>query len=118
MAKRIQWIDHNGVRILYNDYKGLSGDEYTETIRASEKCVLESGMNQVCVINDVTDSHMNTESTKAAKEWVKRCKERGINMTIALVGISGIKRVIAQAIKRDMYFAKSLDDAKKYLSAN
>ena len=37
-------------------------------------------------------------------------------MTIALVGITGIKRVLAQMLKRDMHFAKSMEDAKEWLA--
>jgi len=116
MSERVRWITHEGKRILYNDYQGLSGDEFVEVIRQSEQAVLNSGQTLVYVINNVADSYMNAESTAAAKAWVKNCKEKGIQMVLSLVGVTGIRRVIAQAIKRDMHFAKSLEDAKDWIA--
>jgi hypothetical protein len=116
VTERITWIVHEGKRILYNNYEGLGGDEFVGIIKQSEQEVLNSGQTVVYVINNVTDSYMNSESTRAAKDWVKNCNKKGITMVLALVGVSGIRRVIAQAIKRDMYFAKSLEDAKAWLA--
>jgi hypothetical protein len=115
MSDRIKWIEYRGKKILYNDYTGLRGDEFTRIIKQSEAEVLGSGMKTVYVINNVTDSFMNKESTAAAKQWVKNCEQKGVDMIIALVGVGGLRRIIAQAIKRDMYFAKSDEDAKEWL---
>lgn len=117
MSERIKWIDHKGKKILFNNYQGLKGDEYTQTIKESEKESLNSGMKTVYVLNDVTDSFMNDDSTAAAKQWVNVCKDKGITLVISLVGISGLKRIVAQAVKRDMHFAKSLEDAKDWLAS-
>ncbi len=35
-----------------------------------------------------------------------------------MVGVTGIKRVIAQAISKDVYFAKNMDDAKEYVTSH
>ena len=117
MSERVNWIEHKGKKILFNNYQGLKGDEYTQTIKESEKEFLKSGMKIVYVLNDVTDSFMNYDSTAAAKHWIDACKDQGITLTISLVGITGIKRIVAQAVKRDMHFAKSLEDAKAWLAS-
>ena len=117
MSDRVKWIEHKGKKILFSNYNGLKGDEYTQAIKEGEKETLNSGMKTVYVLNDVTDSFMNDDSTAAAKQWVDVCKNQGITLVISLVGISGLKRIVAQAVKRDMHFAKSLDDAKDWLAS-
>ena len=117
MSERVQWIDHKGKKILFNNYQGLKGDEYTQIIKESEKESINSGVKTVYVLNDVTDSFMNDDSTAAAKHWVEECKKQGITLVISLVGITGLKRIVAQAVKRDMHFAKSVEDAKDYLAS-
>ena len=62
MSERVKWIEHKGKKILFNDYQDLKGDEYTQTIKKSEKECLNSGMKTVYVINDVTNSFMNDET--------------------------------------------------------
>lgn len=117
MSERVKWIEHKGKKILFSNYQGLKGDEYTQTIKESEKETLNSGMKTIYVLNDVTDSYMNDDSTAAAKHWIDTCKDQGITLIITLVGITGIKRIVAQAVKRDMHFAKSLEDAKDWLAS-
>ncbi len=116
VKSRFQWIEYKGRKILLNDFKGLEGDDYVKAIKESEKESLSYGFKTVYMINDVTDSYMTPESTKAAKHWVNTFKEKELNLIIALVGIEGLRRVIAQAIRRDMYFAKNIEDAKEWLS--
>lgn len=115
MNDRIKWIEHNGIKILLNDYRGLRGPEFVQIIKESENIVLNSGQKNVYVINDVTDSTMNDDSTNAAKKWENICKEKGIDMKLALVGLTGIKKTLASLIKRNAYFASNLDDAKEWL---
>ncbi len=113
--ERIYWIKHNGLRILFNNYKDLRDQEYVDAIKTSEKMTFSIPTSKVYVINDVTGSFMNSDSTKAAKHWEKACIDNGKKMFLALVGVSGIKRVLANAIKKDIYFAKNIDDAKQWL---
>ena len=113
--ERIHWLKHNGLDILFNDYKALKNDKITEAIKESEKQALSVSSSKIYVINDVTGSFMNSESTAAAKHWEQACISNGKKMFLALVGVTGIKRVLANVIKKDIYFAKNIDDAKNWL---
>ncbi|MFH0921883.1 MAG: hypothetical protein V1913_16165 [Fibrobacterota bacterium] len=115
MEERIKWVEYKGINILLSDYKKLNGPDFVKTIQESEKMTLNSGNKIVYAINDITDSVMGNESTAAAKHWEANCKEKGIDLKLALVGIAGIKKVLASLIKRNAYFASSLDDAKEWL---
>ncbi|OGS34011.1 MAG: hypothetical protein A2293_02620 [Elusimicrobia bacterium RIFOXYB2_FULL_49_7] len=115
MENRISWITHQGTKILMNDYKGLREPDFTKAIQESERQCLNSGLKTIHAINDITDSVMGNESTEAAKHWETACKEKGVELKLALVGISGIKKILASLIKRNAYFANNIDDAKEWL---
>ena len=117
MSEHVQWIDYNGMNILFCNYNSLTGEEYTKAIAEQEKQVLDSGKERVFVLLDVTDSHMSHESTQRAKDLEANIKAKGIDQVMALVVFSGIQRVIGRAIKRDIHFSKDLDDAKEWLES-
>lgn len=113
MSERVKWIEHEGIQILFNDYTKFRSSDFIQYINESMKETLNSGRKIVYAINDVTDSYMDTESTNAAKTWVDKCKENGIELKIVLIGVTGLKKVIANAIMGGMYFATGMEDAKK-----
>jgi hypothetical protein len=115
MSEKVKWIKYKGARILFCDYRGLTGEEYINAIGEQEKKVLNSGKERVLVLLDVTNSHMSRKSTQRAKEIEARIKAAGITQVLALTGFSGVQRVIGQAIKRDIHFTKSLEEAKEWL---
>ncbi|MFC1501962.1 hypothetical protein ACFL6A_00950 [bacterium] len=115
MSEHVKWIDYKSISILFCNYNGLTGEEYTKAIEEQEKQVLDSGKERVYVLLDVTNSHMSQESTQRAKDLEENIKTKGITQVMALVGFSGIQRVIGRAIKRDIHFSKDLEDAKEWL---
>jgi hypothetical protein len=115
MSERIKWIKVKEEDILFCDYRGLKWEGYVNAIAEQEKEVLNCGKERVLVLLDTTDSHMSKESTQRAKELEAKIEKAGITQTMAIVGISGVHRIIGQAIKRDIHFAKSIAEAKAWL---
>jgi hypothetical protein len=115
MSGRIEWIKYKEADILFCDYRGLTGEAYITGITEQEKEVLNCGKERVLVLLDTTDSHMSKDSTQRAKVLEGKIKKEGITQTMAIVGFSGLHRIIGKAIKRDIHFAKSLEEAKEWL---
>ena len=118
MSVRVKWINHRGKKILYGDFSGMIGDDYAECIEQIEKEIIESGEQEVYVITDLTGSYMNPKTTSAVKNWIKHCKDHGIKIKGALVGISGLKEIMNKIFKFDLYLTNSVDDAKEFIAAH
>ncbi len=116
MATEIQWIEHNGKRILLCNFVGYDETQYMKGVDAMEAELLKQKPGErILHIVDVTDSHMTKATSDRGKRTVEILVKAGITTLTAMVGVTGIKRVIAQAISKDVYFAKNLEDAKNYV---
>jgi len=114
MGKRVSWIEHKGARILYVDYSGLPEKEFIQTIEEFKNELLKQAPGSVVTLSNTA----NTYITEAVKEKFKELAERtrGISKGTAGIGVSGFKKVLASLVKRDMYFADSLEEAKDWLA--
>ncbi len=45
-------------------------------------------------------------------------KTKGYTKIRAVLGVTGVKKMIAKAIRRDIYFAESEEDAKEWIVKN
>ena len=118
MSSEIQWIEHNGKKIILCNFAGYDEKQYLSGVDAMEAELLKQlpGV-PVPHIVDVTDSHMTKVTSDRGKRTVEVLGKAGIVTRTAMVGVTGIKRVIAQAISKDVYFAKDMDDAKAYVTS-
>jgi hypothetical protein len=118
MSERVKWIEHKGKKILLCTLAGLEEPAYLEGVDEMEAALLKCAPGAVWPhIVDVTDSIMTTATSDRGKKTVDLLVQAGVRTRTAMVGVSGIKRVIAQAISKDVYFAKTMDDARDYVVA-
>ncbi len=118
MGDRIQWIEHKGKKILLCDLSKLGEVKYLEHVELMEKELLKAKPGELIPhIVDVSESIMTAGSSARGKQTVKVLSDAGIRTATAMVGVTGIKRIIAQAISRDVFFAKSMEDAKDWVVA-
>ena len=112
MSDYIKWIEHKGHKVLFCDFSNFDEQQYLDGTELMEKELLsqEKGSNSPLVI-DVTNSHMTKKTSDRGKKTVTVLTDAEITTTTAMVGVTGIKKIIAQAISRDVYFAKDLDSA-------
>ena len=116
MSERIQWIQHGGKEILYSDYSEVSEAQYLTLVDEMEGELLKKpqGSNLLILIN-VKDSNMTPATRDRGKQTSAVVQEAGITSLTAVVGISGVQRIIVQAISKDTYFAKDIGSAKDWL---
>ena len=111
MGQYVEVITYKGKEIIYLNLEGL--DEGNQIKAMDEADKIFAMKDNILNINNIT----NTITTPAVKERAKTLTDKYKNQIKGqvIVGVSGLKRMIAQGINKDMYFAKSLDDAKEWL---
>jgi hypothetical protein len=68
------------------------------------------------IIYEVGNTFGNKAFTDRAKDWAKFTKAQGLSYGSAVIGLTGVKKILAKAIKPDMYWANDLEDAKNWLA--
>jgi hypothetical protein len=114
MSERVYWIEYKGARILYADYSGLAGAEYIEVIDEFKKELARQATGSVVTLSNVTDSLVTSEVQDKFKELTE--ETAGISKAAATLGLTGFKKAIAVLLRRDMYWANSLEEAKEWLA--
>ena len=115
MSDRVQWIEHKGKKILFNDYSGLRGSAFTQVVEETEKAILESGKKTVLVLNDLAGSYMDPSSIDRVGKLMETVARKGITQIIALLGMTDVKQQIADLLGEGMYRASSPEDGKDWL---
>lgn len=113
MNDRVYWLDHKGTRILYVDYSGTSDDEFIKVVDEFENELLKQAPGSVVTLTDVTNTVITNELRTRLREMAERTQGR--SRKAAAVGITGFKRAIAVLLRKDLYYAKSLEEAKDWL---
>jgi hypothetical protein len=111
MSERISWITHQAKKILFLDASGLKGEAYMQLIDEIEAVFKTLPKRSTLLLIDCTGS-ASTPKTTARQ---KAIAQYTISTYAAIVGVTGVKKVIAQAIKPDFHYASSVEDAKAWL---
>lgn len=112
----IKWIDFNGKKIMFCDFSNFDEQQYMDGVDLMEQELLKQSRGSCTPqILDVTNSHMTQKTSERGKQTVKVLSEAEITTNTAMVGISGVKRIIAKAISRDVFFAKDMQSAKEWV---
>ena len=107
----VEILTYQGKEIIFLNMNGLGEDEQLKAIEETDRVF--ASKNNILNITDVG----NTTTTPAVKTKANELhqKHRDRITAEAIVGVSGLKRMMAQSMNKDMYFAKNLEDAKDWL---
>ncbi|MBU2886183.1 hypothetical protein KO507_10455 [Gilvimarinus agarilyticus] len=114
-SDRIKIILHKGKEIYYFDFSELRADEHPWLMEIGFNQALKTNPKKIRYISNVAKTRLNLESKEKASEIFDILKEKGIEYKGAVIGITGIQRLIVSAIDRDTYFTNSLEKAKDWL---
>lgn len=118
MPPRVQWIQHQGRSILYSNYAGLSEAEYLHAMDETQRHLLgQPAGSTVLTVTDVSHGRSSRAIMAKADAMAAETRAAGITTIDAVVGIGRLQRPIAQAVRREIHFAGSLEDAKRWLTA-
>ncbi len=115
-----RWIEHNGKKILYQDFANLfyNTQAIKQELAAVQDLVLGEPKNSLLVISDFTNTEISGDlmpilnaSSKATKSHIRKT---------AVVGVTGIKRIFGDLLSRItgqplMYFTSD-GQAKDWLT--
>ncbi|MGC8771716.1 MAG: hypothetical protein ACP5Q5_10755 [Brevinematia bacterium] len=116
MDERIKLLEKNGAKILFCDISSLDEDSILEY----HNKMLQMGLDMKIrlFVIDIRDTYTTPKISESSKNLGKTLDEKNGKSFVALIGVTGIKKVIANAISKDMYFANDLDDAVNWLIKN
>jgi hypothetical protein len=114
MKDRLSWIEHKGARILYVNYSGLSEDEFIETIGEFEEELLKQTPGSLVTLTNMANVLFTDRARRKFKELAEQTQ--GISKGAAAIGVTGFKKALAVLIKRELYYADSLEEAKEWLA--
>ena len=118
MERRVKLIEHRGRLIIYGDYSGLQQDDVLNEIEQLEKLSRKYSRWEILHLLNFTNCVMSSEARERADRMVKKLTEEGCTIRTACFGLKGLQRFIANAVKKDIYHAKSIDEAKNWLVRN
>jgi len=117
MSQYVYWIEHKGKKILFSNYANIGSreDEYLKAIEETKQELLNCTSKVILTLTDVTGSWSTPATMAKAKELTAVIGAKGVRGASATVGMSGAKKLMAQMLRPDMYFAASIEDAKEWL---
>ncbi|MBP1628786.1 MAG: hypothetical protein H6Q00_3261 [Holophagaceae bacterium] len=113
MSEFVQVIEHKGKKVVFFNCVGMNPDKAASLFPEVTQMCIANRIN--LVFSDVTDSSANDALKAAAVESTKAVAAALGSIHTALVGIKGIQRIIAQAVVKDQYFAKTREEALDHL---
>ncbi|MBN2165867.1 MAG: STAS/SEC14 domain-containing protein [Marinilabiliaceae bacterium] len=88
---KVKWIEKNGKRILYADYRGLTTKEMIQQLEQEAQIMLNEN-KKVLYLGNFQDTIIEKEFMARANELGKKIEP--LNEKSAIVGVKGMKKVI------------------------
>lgn len=117
-----KWTHHKGRRILYSDFTNFGRD--TEALRvevdAVDAEILREPKNSVLALADLRGTVTGTDVVDLFKKSAKRTN--GFVRKQAVVGITGVQRILASAVARfsgqSLHLFDTIEEANEWLAAD
>jgi hypothetical protein len=119
MNNRIKWMEEQGTKILFVDYSKLEEEAFLKVYEDLRKIVLDQPAGAIIpIIVDITGTFITEKIRNAQKnlsdEMHQKSKESEKAPT-AVIGVTGIKKLIARAFRSDIYYANDVNDAVSWM---
>ena len=88
----ISWIEYKGKKILYADYRNLKSEDLMLANLDEELKFYEKTNGKILSLNDYRDTYISKEFMNKVTEAGKKFK--GIHEKSAILGITGIKKIL------------------------
>lgn len=117
-----KWITYKGKKIMLTDYSGVKTDKTSiQALQmendAADAVICEQLEGSVLCLVDIRDSVGSSDVVAIMKNSAKRTKPYIRKM--AVVGVTGVKRILADAIirfsGRDLVFFDDMQSAQEWL---
>ncbi len=117
MNDRVQFITHQGKKILFSDLRAGSADEIRAMLPDIQHAMTSEPRNSVLSLSDWTDAQVTREVAEEIKKTM--VFDRPHVKRTALVGIEKLPKIFLEAFKnfsrREFTTFSTLDEAKDWL---
>lgn len=97
-AEDKNWIEHDGVKVLYRDYRNLQGEALIAKVREYNQHTQSLKQTDLLMVIDVTDAYVDREGLAAFKQVAAANREK-VRKT-AVVGLEGVKKFFLDVVVR------------------
>ena len=117
---RSNWIDHNGTKILYQDFSRnfYNSAAVKAELTEVQKIVMTQPLNSVRVLSDFRDTNVGTDLLSAMNTASAETKSF-VNKT-AVLGVTGMKRKLADLLTaltgQPLKYFDDIESAKNWLA--
>ena len=119
MSKRVHFITHNGVKILFIDWSSATPAEVLEAINDARTIIAEQPAASVRTLTYVQHARMDRTVTESLKDYVAHNKP--YVLAGAVVGLNDLKMIVFNTVNRvtgrNLRAMDSLDAAKNWLAS-
>jgi hypothetical protein len=112
MHERLRWVEHRGLTFLVIDFTNLPQGDQLAVVEAVAEVYYRFPSRTLLVITDITGSFGTRASISKMQELGRKHPARHF----AAIGVTGIKKVLAQSIRRGMIFADSVEEAMNLIA--
>jgi hypothetical protein len=114
VSERIKWIIYKGKKILFCDYSNLRDQKQLDFIdEVKNEMAKQKPGTVLLVLADLTNTYTPPAAKKKYEELTAvRMKYKGVD---AVIGITVPQKIIGEGIKKGIYYAKDIEDAKEWL---
>ena len=120
MEEKIRLIQYEGKNILHLDFSNCKAEEILNTITKAKKVIATYPEQSLLTLTDVTDARFNDAVTQEMKAFTAH--NRPYVRAGAVVGVTGLKRIIFQAVVafsgRKLSAFDNVEQAKQWLVEN
>ena len=106
----VRWVEHQGKKILYADYRGLKPDQIDALARETDDKLVASAL-KVLFLANIEGTVVTTETMLNVKRSAGSILRDKVEK-IAVVGVTGVKKVFFDAFVR----ALGKDNARSFKS--
>ena len=119
MPKRVNFIEHNGVRILYIDWSGGASWEIREAMHDAKQLIATQPRNSVRTLTNVTEVQMDQATTEMLRGYMAHNKP--YVMAGAVVGLNDLKMIafnfVNRVTGRTLRAMNDIEEAKDWLAS-
>jgi hypothetical protein len=119
-TERVKFIKHREKDILFLDFSDTKTDEVLKIIEDAKRVISAMPENSLLTLTDVTNARFNEDVGDGMKQFTAHNKP--YVKAAAVVGITGLKRVIFGAVmafsKRNLEAFDDVEEAKHWLVNN
>jgi hypothetical protein len=104
-----KWVEYKGKKILYQDYRGIKGQEVMDALELAGRLMMECP-TKVLSLSNVEDMAITSEFMARSKELGKQVFDLKTSKS-AIIGVKGLKRIFYEA------YIRFLNNSNKQMGA-